>query len=60
MVNNLPASAGDTEEVGLAPGSGRSPEGKNGNPLQYFCLDNPKDRGGWQTTVHGVIRSLTD
>ena len=28
----------------------------NGNPLQYFCLENPMDRGAWQVTVHGVAR----
>ena len=35
---------------------GRSPGEGNGNPLQYSCLDNPKDRGSWQTTVHRVTR----
>ena len=44
-VNNLPAKAGD---LGLIPGSGRSPEKGNGNPLQYSCLRNPTDRGAWQ------------
>ena len=47
-------SAGD-------PGSflrlGRSPEKGNGNPLQYSCLENPMDRGAWQATVHGVVKS---
>ena len=47
---NLPANAGD---VGLIPGSGRSPGGGNGNPLQYSCLENPMDRGAWRGTVHG-------
>ena len=51
MVKNLPANAGDT---GLIPGSGRSPGGGNGNPLQYSCLGNPMDRGTWWVTVHGV------
>ena len=41
VVKNLPANAGD---MGLIPGLGRSPGGGNGNPLQYSCLDNPKDR----------------
>ena len=45
MVKNLPANAGDTGDVRLIPGSGRSPEGGNGNPLQYSCLENPVDRG---------------
>ena len=35
------------------PGSGRSPGGGNGNPLQYRCLGNPMDRGAWQATVYG-------
>ena len=51
MVKNLPASAGDP---GLIPGSGRSPGEGNGNPLQYCCLENSVDRGGWWTSVHGV------
>ena len=51
VVKNPPANAGD---VGLIPGSGRCPEEGNGNPLQYSCLENPKDRGAWQATVHGV------
>ena len=41
MVKNLPANAGDTGDVGSIPGSGRSPEGENGNPLQYSCLEDP-------------------
>ena len=57
MVKNLPATAGDTEDVVLIPGSGRSPEEGNGNPLQYSCLGNPTDRGVWWATVHGVAES---
>ena len=45
--------------MGLIPGSGRSPEGENGNPLQCSCLGNPRDRGTWQATVHGVTKSRT-
>ena len=41
------------------PGSGRSPGGGHGNPLQYSCLKNPMDRGAWQATVHGVSKSWT-
>ena len=41
---------GDTGDVGLIPGSGRSPAGRNGNPLQYSCLENPMDRGAWWAT----------
>ena len=51
MVKNPPANAGD---VGLNPGSGRSPGEGNGNPLQYSCLENLIDRGAWQATVHGL------
>ena len=43
-------------DPGLIPGLGRSPGEGNGNPLQYFCLENPLDRGAWQATVHGVVR----
>ena len=53
-VKNLPTDAGD---VGLIPGSGRSPGEGNGNPLLYSCLGNPMDRGAWQATVHGVAKS---
>ena len=45
MVKNLPANAGDARDVGLIPGSGRSPGERNGNPLQYSCLENSMDRG---------------
>ena len=45
VVKNSPANAGDAREVGLIPGSRRSPEGENGNPLQYSCLKNSMDRG---------------
>ena len=40
-------------DLGLIPGSGRSPREGNGNPLQYSCLENPMDEGDWQATVHG-------
>ena len=43
----------------MIPGSGRSPEEENGNPLQYSCLENPMDRGAWQVTVHGVAKNRT-
>ena len=48
VVKNLPPNAGDTRDVGLIPGWGRSPGEGNGNPFQYSCLGNPKDRGAWQ------------
>ena len=47
----------NTEDMGSIPGSGRSPVEENGNLLQYSCLGNPKDRGAWQATVHGVAES---
>ena len=53
MVGSPPANAGDMD---LIPGSGRSPEGGNGNPLQYSCLGNHMDRGAWQAAVHGVTK----
>ena len=40
--------------MGAIPGLGRSPGGGNGNPPQYFCLENPMDGGDWQATVHGA------
>ena len=40
-------SAGDAGDPGSIPGSGRSPGEGNGNPLQYSCLENPKDGGAW-------------
>ena len=59
VVKNLLANAGDTRDMGLIPGSGRSPGGGHGNPLQYSCLENPMNRGAWQTTVHRVAKSQT-
>ena len=47
---NPPAKEGDIRDVGLIPGSGRSPAAGHGNPLQYSCLGNHVDRGAWQTT----------
>ena len=59
MVKSTSASAGDLRDVGLIPGSGRSPGGEHGNPLQYSCLENPMDRGDYWATVHGVAKSQT-
>ena len=59
VVENLPAMQETThkaENADLIPGSGRSHEERNGNPLQYSCLRNPKDRGDWQVTVYWVTR----
>ena len=57
MVKNPPANAGDVRDVGLIPGSGRSPGGGHGNPLQCSCLENPMDRRAWRATVHSIERS---
>ena len=68
VVKNLPANVGDPRDAGLIPGSERSlgvgvgsrqlPTGVgSGNPLQYFCLQNPMDRGVWRAIVHGVAKS---
>ena len=59
VVKNLPANAGDTRDMGLIPGSGRSPGGGNGNPFEYSCLENPTKRGAWWSTVHGVTKGQT-
>ena len=59
VVKNLPANAEDSRDVGLIPGSGRSPGGGHGNPLQYSCLENPMGRGAQQATVQGVAKSQT-
>ena len=50
VVKDPPASAGDIRDTDSIPGSGRSPGGGNGNPLQYTCLKGPMDRGAWQAT----------
>ena len=55
VVKNLPAGAGGAGDVGLIPGSERSPGEGNGNPLQYSCLENYMDRGAWQTTVQFYV-----
>ena len=52
-------SAYNAGDLGLIPGSERSPGGGHGNPLQYSGLENPMDRGAWQATVHGVAKSQT-
>ena len=53
VAKNTPAKAGD---MGLIPGSGRSPGEGNGNTFQYSCLGNPMERGAWWATVHGVTK----
>ena len=59
VVKNSPDKAGDTGDLGSTPGSGKSPGGGRGNPLQYSCLGNPLNRGTWWTTVHGVSKNWT-
>ena len=59
VVKNLPAIAGDRRDIGSIPESGRSPGEGNGNPLQYSCLGNPMNRGGWWAVVHRVTQSWT-
>ena len=58
-VKNLPVNAGDTGDAGSITGSGKSPGEGHDNPLQYFCLENPMDRGAWRAIVHGVAKSQT-
>ena len=59
VVKNSPATAGDIRDTGSIPGSGKSPGGEHGIPLQYSGLENPMDRGAWQDMVHGVTKSQT-
>ena len=59
VVKNLPANSEDKTEVGLIPGSRRSPGVGNGNPLQYSCLENSMDQGAGWATIHGVAKSQT-
>ena len=56
VVKNPPAEAGDEGDAGSIPGSGKSPRGGHGNPLQYSCQENPMDRGASQAAVHGGLK----
>ena len=58
LVKNLPANEGDTRDVSLIPGSGRSPGEGNGNPLQYSCLKNSMDRGAWWAIIPWGLNEL--
>ena len=60
IVKNPLANAGDSGDMGLIPGSGRSPGGGNGNPYPYSCLENLMDREAKWATVHGVTKSGHD
>ena len=53
MVKSLHANVGDVRDVGLIPGLGRAPGERNGNLLQFSCLEKPMDRGARWATVHG-------
>ena len=57
--SEVKASACNEGDLDSIPGSGRSPGEGNGNPLQYFCLENPVDRGAWWAAVHRVTQSQT-
>ena len=59
VVKNPLVSEADTGDTGSIPGSGRSPGGGHGNPLQHSCLENSMDRGAWRGTAHGVSKSQT-
>ena len=56
VVKSPPANAENAGDTGSIPRWGRSPEGRNGNPLQYSCLENPMDGGAWWAAVHGVTK----
>ena len=58
--SEVKASAWNVGDLGLIPGSGRSPGEGNGNPLKYSCLENPMDRGAWWATLHGVAKRQTE
>ena len=60
VVKNLPANIGDLRDMGLMPGLGRSLGEGHGNPLQYSCLENPMDKGVWQTKSIGSQRVRHD
>ena len=55
--SEVKAAACNVGDLGLIPGSGKSPGEGNGNPLQYSCLENPMDGGAWWASVHGVAES---
>ena len=59
MVKNVPANSGDVREQGSITGLGKSPGVGHSKPLQYYCLENPVDRGAWQAMIHRVAKSQT-
>ena len=56
VVKGPPANAGDAGDMGSILGLGRCLRGRNGNPLQYSCLENSMDRGAWWVIVHEVTK----
>ena len=60
VIKNPPAKIGDAKDSDLIHGSKKSPGGGNGNPLNYSCLENPRDREAWWTMVHGSQRVRHD
>ena len=56
LVVKNPGNAGDVRDVGSIPGLGRFPGGSHSNLHQYSCLENPRDRGAWQATVHRIAK----
>ena len=60
LVKNPTASVGEVRDADRIPGSGRSPGGAHGNPLQYSCLENPLNRGAWRTTVRSAGSDMTE
>ena len=60
VVKNPPGNAREPRDAGSIPGSGGSPGGGQGDPLQYSSLENSMDRGAWQATVDGVARDGHD
>ena len=59
VVKNPPVNTGDIRDMNLMCDWGRHPEGGHGNPVQYSCMENPKDRGAWKGAVHRVVKDWT-
>ena len=57
MVKNLSANAGNVGDASSVPGTGRAPGEGNGNPFQFYCLENLMDREAWMSTAHRVAQS---
>ena len=59
VVKNMPANAEDSGDMSSISGSGRPPRWRNGNPLQYSCLENSMEKAAWWATVYRVTKSQT-